>query len=589
MRKIIYIFSFLIISKTVFSQEKTTVKKEKDSIKTEIINVITSYTPTISDAFKIKKNPRIKLGSKMQKRKLQYQIFSAPVASSFVPKTGIVKGMNMGKKERVYNNYLAAGFGNNTTPFLETFLHHSTRVENDFGLYAKYLSSKNNINTTPLNTDFSNLTVGIYYKQTERSYRWEIGGDYTQNSYNWYGLPASSFTFFTPTTTINEQQIYSNFDTHGKITFENSILNTTTLNLAFFSDSSNSKELRFIIQPQFQFSLKGFGRNFNDLIIDTSINYLNGEFPKTYTNSNSAKLEHSFFTIEVAPKYSFKYNDFSIKLGTKIVYNSDLENQIYQFYIYPDINISYPIITNIMNLYLGANGGLKTNSYKDFVSENPFISPTQFITQTNEKYNVFGGFNGKITSNVNYDIKASYKSEDDKALFIRNNSKFDGSNSATISGYEFGNSFSVFYDAVKTFSLFAEFTIDVSKNLTIGANGQFNSFTLTKYTEAWNIPKTRAEILGNYKFEKWYAGANLLFVGERKDIFYSGTFPSTIAGVQNLKSYFDVNIHGGYHINNQFTAFLKINNLLNSQYQRFSNFYVQGFQILGGVSYKFDF
>ena len=43
------------------------------------------------------------------------------------------------------------------------------------------------------------------------------------------------------------------------------------------------------------------------------------------------------------------------------------------------------------------------------------------------------------------------------------------------------------------------------------------------------------------------------------------------------------------YINKKFTAFVKINNLLNSDYARQANFNVQGFQVLGGVSYKFDF
>ena len=32
-----------------------------------------------------------------------------------------------------------------------------------------------------------------------------------------------------------------------------------------------------------------------------------------------------------------------------------------------------------------------------------------------------------------------------------------------------------------------------------------------------------------------------------------------------------------------------INNALNTDYQRFANFNTQGFQILGGITYKFDF
>ena len=60
---------------TLISAINAQTNKAKDTIKTEVINVVTSYTPTISDAFKIKKNPKIKLGAKTQKKQLKYQIF----------------------------------------------------------------------------------------------------------------------------------------------------------------------------------------------------------------------------------------------------------------------------------------------------------------------------------------------------------------------------------------------------------------------------------------------------------------------------------------------------------------------------------
>jgi outer membrane receptor protein involved in Fe transport len=50
-----------------------------------------------------------------------------------------------------------------------------------------------------------------------------------------------------------------------------------------------------------------------------------------------------------------------------------------------------------------------------------------------------------------------------------------------------------------------------------------------------------------------------------------------------------VNLNGGYHFNDKFSAFLRLNNVLNTAYQRFANFNTQGFQALAGITYKFDF
>jgi outer membrane receptor protein involved in Fe transport len=93
--------------------------------------------------------------------------------------------------------------------------------------------------------------------------------------------------------------------------------------------------------------------------------------------------------------------------------------------------------------------------------------------------------------------------------------------------------------------------------------------------------------------DQWFMGANLFFVGEREDLVATAQantppnlFPSTII---TLDSFFDANAHLGYRFNDQLSVFAKASNIANNNYQRWSNFQVQGFQALAGVSYKFDF
>ena len=93
--------------------------------------------------------------------------------------------------------------------------------------------------------------------------------------------------------------------------------------------------------------------------------------------------------------------------------------------------------------------------------------------------------------------------------------------------------------------------------------------------------------------KQWYMGANLFYVGERKDLMSQAVqnvqpsdFPSEII---TLEGYFDINAHVGYRFTNQLSFFLNANNIINNNYMRWANFQVQGFQILGGAAYKFDF
>jgi len=147
------------------------------------------------------------------------------------------------------------------------------------------------------------------------------------------------------------------------------------------------------------------------------------------------------------------------------------------------------------------------------------------------------------------------------------------------------------YDDVTTFSVFGELNFDVNSKFKLKINGQFNSYSTDNEIEAWNLPDITASVFGDYQInDQWFAGINLFFVGERFDrlgvIDPVGIFETTTV---SLESYFDANAHVGYRINDRLSAFGRINNIFDNNYQKFLNYPVQGLQALIGATYKFDF
>ena len=583
--------TFLLLASfiTVKAQVNET-EKVKDTVKTEVVNVITKYNPKIADAKKIKKNPIIKLLKKSERKKLKYSIFSAPVASTFIPKSGVVKGIDVGVKERIYNNYLALGYGNYNAPFLETFLNYSTRFRNDFGLYIKYLSALDNVNNSVLNSNYSNLITSFYYKQEDRYFDWKVIVNAEQNKYNWYGLPILNFT--QPTiNVINEEQNYNYFKLTGEFNFIDSYIEFANISTSYLTDNYGSREILANFDAKLDFPLDFLFSGLNDISVKTSIEYLTGKFNNSYLDYS--QIDYSILTFYINPKYKIAYKGFSLDAGFKIITSLDTENSSTNIFVLPDFKIQRQIIKNYLSFYGGFKGDLITNTFKSFTEVNPYASPSLFITQTAEKSNIFLGFNGKINNNLSFNLMGTMKNEEDKPLFLRNNSKSDGTfnvkNGNPLLGYEYGNSFGVYYDDVKTTSIFAEIEYDYNKNITLGTDIQFDNYTVNKALTHWNLPNLQASIFGKYKSNKWYATTNIFYVGDRKDVLYNIPFPSGIKGFQSLNSFIDVNLNGGYHFNDKFSAFLKLNNVLNTNYQRFANFDTQGFQIIGGITYKFDF
>lgn len=578
----------LLCSLYGFSQTKPIQKK--DTVKTEVVEVISSYNPKIADANKIVKNPIIEISDKNKRKKLSYAIFSAPVASTFKPKSGVVKGIDVGVKERLYNNYLALGYGNYNSPYAELYLHSNNKFNDEFGVHAKYNSSLDDVENTLLNSDFSNFLASAFYKKEERYFDWKIGLDTELNTYNWYGL--SNPNFITSTlNTIDEQQNYTYLKASGEVDFLDAYLDDTSLSIAHFSDNFKSREFLINLNTNFDFPLDFLSRNANNLQLKTSLEYLSGSFQRDYANQN--RVNYTIFTAGLNPEYKTTFSGFSLKLGTKFFASFDTENKLNNFLIYPDVLLQKPFAKEKYAIYLGATGGLHTNTFKSFTEENPFVSPTLLITQTSEKYNAFVGFNGIINNDLSFNFKASLIEEEDKPLFLKNNSKSDGVNTSLngndLLGYEYGNSFNVVYDDVKTTSFLAELQYDFTKRIELKANVEYRNFVTTNQLEAWNLPNLQSTVSASYKNNKWFATTNIFFVGERKDVVYTNIYPAISSSTQTLDSFVDVNVNGGYHFNDKFSAFLRLNNILNNNYQQFANFNVQGFQVLGGLTYKFDF
>src|SRR6056297_3800028 len=107
MQKRIYIFSLLFLSLCGI-----VIAQEEDNIGTETVTVVKPYSPTVSDAFKIKSMPNLNDSIVLQKKKINYSIFSVPVASTFTPSKGTASRVERTPPPELFNSYASVGAGN---------------------------------------------------------------------------------------------------------------------------------------------------------------------------------------------------------------------------------------------------------------------------------------------------------------------------------------------------------------------------------------------------------------------------------------------------------------------------------------------
>lgn len=509
---------------------------------------------------------------------MRYNIFSIPVASTFTPAKGKAADVEKQKPVKLFDNYASLGVGTYTTILGEVYLNHAISRTERVGGYFSHHSSSGDIDGLLLDNNFSLTKLNANYARKLRDYSWKVDLGFSRQAANWYGLPQPLFDA-TTAAMIDPEQVYSSFYAGGKLDFEDGIIKSGKVKFRRFYDSDDSGENRFVANAVLDIPIQG-----ESVITELNVDYIGGTFNRNYYTDQ--ELKYGNINVGLAPSYQLTQDDLTVNLGVNLVYLNDTEASKNKFFIYPNITASYRLVSDLLIAFAGIEGGLIQNSYHDFVQDNAFLSPTLVVAPTDQRYNASLGIKGKLSNAVSYKVSGHYIAEEAKPLFMAN-SVLGGATE----DYQYGNSFRVVYDDVTTFSVAGELNVDVNRNFTLGLKGEYFGYDTDTQSEAWNLPDIKGSAFIDVQINRnWFAGASVFYVGERKDLFYEeGTLVLPMPTLITLESYFDANAHLGYRINDQFSAFVKGNNLFNQDAPRWQNFPVQGIQFLAGLTYQFDF
>ncbi len=585
MRKFIIFFSLLFVTATAIAQ----INKSKDTLKTETINVVKSHKPSVSDAFKINDNPKLLDDQSLVKEKIHYQIQSFPVASTFTPAKGKAQALDKPKKETLYDNFLSVGYGNFSSPFIESFLKLKSDRDNYFTIYGFYNGLKNGVSETLIDDEFSKMNLQAAYHQQNQFYNWHTKASFENKKYNWYGVP--QLLTYAPDflSNLDPKQHYKTIGLDGGITFKDFFLDEIKTGISYFQDDYNSNETQLFANTSLSFPIST-----EKIHIEAAVDLLKGKFEKEYYTATD--LEHSFLKFGLNPSFQVLRENFSLNLGVNLTYSFDLEHRESKLYSYPNVYASFKLMDDLFIPFLGVTGKLQTNSYKDMVGKNPFVSPNLIINETNQTYNAFLGIKGNLSNSVNYQLKTSYIKEKNKPFFMLNQSKTSG-NTLPLYPYEAGNSFGLVYDEVTTFEMEAQLNLKITDEFSLNGNVIYSHYNTNILLVAFNLPSFQTQLKATYEANKWFANAAINLVGETKDFkipynlieyFPHQTNILAPSYVVTNKAYIVINTDFGYHFSNRLTAFAKVTNLLNANYKPFLHYKVQGLQAIAGITYKFD-
>ncbi|QAA82920.1 TonB-dependent receptor [Aequorivita sp. H23M31] len=562
----------LLFNLSAFSQEK--------ELGTEVVNIVKPYTPTISDAFKVKETPSLNDSTTTQKKEVEYSIFSVPVASTFSPAKGKATDVEKTKREKVYDNYATLGAGNYGTLLGELYSNFEISRTDNVGFFFRHNSSQGQIKGVELDNKYFNTTLDANYTSRQREATYQLEAGIEHQIYNWYGT-ATEFFPVEYLGEIDPKQTYFGGYVGGSIALEKSVFERAGINIRYLGDAYSSSEFNVKLKPEFSFSIENL-----TLKVDGDIDYLKGSFENDYYKISD--INYSYLNLGVIPSLVYMDEDITLSLGVAGYLGMDAENSETDFSLYPKVNASYRLMDETVIVYAGAEGGLQQNSYYSFKEKNPFVSPTLDIVPTKNIYDGFAGVKGKLTNNVAYNFRAAYRKDENRALFLSNERKVINMDSK---GYENWNSFKVVYDDVNTLEIFAELQTEISNMFSLGVNLNYFNYKTDTENQAWNLPNIKTSVFSNFIItEQLYGGASIFYVSERKDLVHStaGGPGTSLAQEVTLDGYVDANVHFGYRFTDRLSAFIKGNNLFGDNYEKWLDYPVQGIQALVGATYKFD-
>ena len=336
-------------------------QKKQENIGTEVVNVVKPYTPTISDAFKVKETPSLDDEETSKKEIIKYSIFPFPVASTFTPSKGKAEGVDKEEQGHFFKNYGTFGGGNYGTLNAELFVTEDLNSTEYVAGKFRHLSSQGGIKDVELEDAFFDTSIDVAYGSNDKDMSWSFDLGYQNQIYNWYGLPTNFASGLSTEDRavlmagIKPQQSYNTISVGGKIGFDESLFNDASIKFNHFSDAYGSSENRFYVKPSFQLDVMD-----QKVLVKAVLDYLGGSFKKKYLDTNAEPIKYGFTNFGIVPSFVITENDWTLNIGAGIFYSLDSKNNDNKFLIYPQINASYKVVGDLMIFYAGAEGDRKS-------------------------------------------------------------------------------------------------------------------------------------------------------------------------------------------------------------------------------------
>lgn len=565
MKSIKYIYSSLFFLAaglmTAQAQEK---KAEEKAVVNEEIEVVRPYKPILAEAVKLRRSPNLD-DVKIYKAKLNYSITDRKLELNSDIQKLQAQAVADEKESILINNYIKGGVGNLATIFGEAYFNNGKDEGLQFGGYFRHFSQEGKLNKQ----NSSDQQLSVFGRSILDQHTVSGRINVQRHGTNFYGIDTERPTF----NTDPQKQALTFVELEGELV-KNFTEDPDALSYALkangyiWSDKFEAKENYLTLNGYLNKRISSF-----NLGLAASTEFGNTKDALTSVGNNLLRLN--------------PYIRLQVK-GAKVTAGVNFVQEFGAFSstrIFPAVTADFTLIPDYLQVFGEVKGDVNRNSLRGFTEENPWLNSNILIKNTVEKLSFSAGIKGTGGPGFGYKARVYVKQFDDMPLFINN---FDNL-----------NKFDVIYDFGKTklTGIEGELSVQVSDALKWTGKLNLDDWKPAQETYSWFKPGLKVSSNFVYTYNKKLSfNAAVVIQDDVKAKVNVQTpvnplqylVPNTgIERIETVKGFVDLGIGADYRINNKFSVFAKANNLLNSKYNRFLYYQVNGLNVFGGLTYSF--
>jgi hypothetical protein len=528
---------------------KLTKEALEDTSHPKEVVITSAFKPSLKTAAKINFTAATPLAD-TARLQLLYRVPAQNLFFSYQPVPIKPIAMAMDSVEPWKNSrYIKVGVGNFSTPFAEMGLSFGDGVTNTVSILATHLSSKGNI---PFQEFGKNKLSVLANFQTKTAHDWTAHAFFDNSRQYLYGFQPATIPY-------TKEDILQRFNTLGfdlgmqnKLVGENGFSYQPKIGFRYFSNNNNANEVNFIAQLPFT---KAFSRVYAfKMGLTADIASYNAPMIP-----NPLKIQNNLFYID--PSFQFKTPNLRLNLGVIPSWDNSA------FKMLPNLTAEASIKETGMTVELGWKGSYQKNGYRTLAEFNPYIDRPDTIWNTRiaEQYL---GLKGSLGNHFSFAGRVSFMQFFNQPLFVNT--------------FSDGRAFNILYDSrVEALRIKGELGYKVQEQFSLMAGVNITQYTkLATNDKAYGL--VPMELTGSLK---WKLLKDLQI---KADVYFRDGVPYLSKSLvsQKLDPTADLNLGAEFTVLPRLNIWIQMNNLLNNTYQRWNQYEVLGFNVLGGVVYS---